>query len=463
MRWLLTALSWLVVRIFFRRVEVVGEENLPPGGILLAPNHPNALVDPLLVLTRSKRPVSFLAKAPLFTTFFVSIFVKAFRALPVYRAQDGYDTSKNKETLRAAADVLASGGAITIFPEGKSHDEPKLTRLKTGAARIALGGRAMGPESANVHVVPCGIVYLDKRTFRSDALIVYGAPIEVPRVELDADGEPPFREAEALTEKIRQGLDALIVQAEDHEVLELSALASALIRGARRDRGERHSLPDLGAPESGDVERERRLRRLLIEGHARLADSGAREVLIARMRRLEALFSHYHLDVEDTVRGAPLGRALIALAALIAFAPIGVAGALVHYPCYRFIGLIVRRMAKSDETIVATLKMVGGLLFYPAWWTVIAVVAGVAGGWLAALIAALALPISGYAALLWLEALPQAGTWLRVVALRLARADAHTELTRERDAIYEALLALDDRSDPGSVPGRSGSDGGGRG
>jgi glycerol-3-phosphate O-acyltransferase/dihydroxyacetone phosphate acyltransferase len=447
LRVVLTALCRLVVRIFFRRVEVVGEELLPRGGILLAPNHPNALVDPLLVMTRSSRPVSFLAKAPLFRTFLVSVFVKAFRALPVYRAQDGFETSKNKETLTAAAGVLASGGAIAIFPEGRSHDEPKLSRLKTGAARIALGGRALARGNAPVHVVPCGIVYLDKRTFRSEVVIVYGAPIPVERVELDENGEPPFASAEALTEKIKEGLDALLVQAEDPEVLELSAMASALIRGARRDRGERHSLPDLGAgSESGDVERERRLRRLLVEGHARLAKSPALPPLIARIRVLEELFRQFNLDIEAGVeRGAPFGRALTALIVLGFFAPIAIFGAIVSYPPYRLVGLVTARMAKKDETIVATFKILGGLLFFPAWWILLAILGAIAGGWVVALVLLVLLPASGYAALLAMEAVPHVSAWARVVALRMANADAHAELARERDAIYEALLALDDR------------------
>jgi len=51
-------------------------------------NHPNGLMDPLLLLCLSPRPVSFLAKSPLFTMPFVSLFVKAFDSIPVYRPQD---------------------------------------------------------------------------------------------------------------------------------------------------------------------------------------------------------------------------------------------------------------------------------------------------------------------------------------------------------------------------------------
>ena len=67
-----------------------------------------------------------------------------------------------------------SGGAITIFPEGKSHSEPQLAALKTGAARIALKALAGG---ADVTVVPVGLTYARKHRFRSEVCIEVGAPI----------------------------------------------------------------------------------------------------------------------------------------------------------------------------------------------------------------------------------------------------------------------------------------------
>ena len=406
----LEALCRLVVRIFFRRVEVVGEEHLPEGGLLLAPNHPNGLMDPLLVFTQADRPASFLAKAPLFDTFLVKHFVRAFDALPVYRAQDGYDTTKNRETLAAAAKVLARGGAIAIFPEGKSHGEPRMTRLKTGAARIALGGRASGPDDLPVHIIPTGIFYTDARTFRSDAAIVYGAPIEVPKIELDDEGEPPREAAAELTALLREGLGDVVLQGESHEVLKLSALATRLVRGARRDRGERPSLPELDGAEEGPLARERRLRHLLIARHAELtAESPAKvAALIERMRRLEALFVHHGIGADRRARRSfPAGRAALSLLALIAFAPLALAGALAHYPVYRLVGLVAGRVAGADEVALATLKMLGGVLFFPVAWIVTATLLGIFVSPLAGLGALVALPVMAYVALAWFEALPR--------------------------------------------------------
>ena len=191
MRALFTALCRLLLRIFFRRIRSVGAERVPSDAgtpVLYVLNHPNALLDPLFILCESPRPVTFLAKAPLFSTFMVRRFVMAFECLPVYRAQDGDDPSKNRASIEASIALLASGKALALFPEGVSHSEPRLLPLKTGAARIALSASAPredGRDPAPVQIVPVGLHYPDKTTFRSDALIVYGPPLPTPVVALD--------------------------------------------------------------------------------------------------------------------------------------------------------------------------------------------------------------------------------------------------------------------------------------
>ena len=446
-----------ILRIFFRRIELVGAAHLPQNGLLLAPNHPNGLMDPLFVFTQADRPVSFLAKAPLFDTFLVKHFVRAFDALPIYRAQDGYDTSKNRETLTRAADVLARGGAIAIFPEGISHDAPKLSRLKTGAARIALGGRANGPPDHAVHIVPTGIFYVDKRSFRSDAAIVYGAPIEVPRVTLDDDGEPPFDAATELTHALEAGLDEVVLQGESHELLHLSALATRLIRGARRDRGERPSLPPLdeGTDDEGPLAREHRLRLLLLARHAELreGDPGRAERLIARMRRLEAELAHHGLDPDRRARRAfPAGRALLSLLALVLVTPFALAGAIACYPVYRLVGALASRAARGEEVALATFKMMGGLLLFPAWFALLAVLAGAFLGFGVGALTLFALPFGAFVALHFFEALPRVDAWIRALALRLRSSDALETLERERSELYDELLLLHGAEPPPDPP-----------
>src|SRR5215218_8251196 len=99
-RRLIVALVNTALRIYFRQIEVTGLEHVPlDTPVIFVLNHPNALVDPVVLLCRTPRRVSFLAKAPLFRMPVLGYLVKAMDSLPVYRRQDeGEDTSKNEET-----------------------------------------------------------------------------------------------------------------------------------------------------------------------------------------------------------------------------------------------------------------------------------------------------------------------------------------------------------------------------
>ena len=153
--------------------------------VIFVLNHPNALVDPVFLLCLAPRRVSFLAKAPLFRMPVIGYLVKALDSLPVYRRQDeGEDVTKNQETFVAARKLLARGGTIGICPEGVSHDEPGLRPIKTGAARISLAAVSTG-EVSNLKIVPAGLYYTSKTSFRSDALLYFGNPIDVEPVTLE--------------------------------------------------------------------------------------------------------------------------------------------------------------------------------------------------------------------------------------------------------------------------------------
>ena len=57
----------LAIRLFYRKVEIQGEENLPmEGPVLLAPNHQNAFMDALLPATLCPRIIHFLVRADVF-------------------------------------------------------------------------------------------------------------------------------------------------------------------------------------------------------------------------------------------------------------------------------------------------------------------------------------------------------------------------------------------------------------
>ena len=103
MRRAVTALLRVLIRVFFKRIEIVDMERVPADvPVIFAVNHPNALIDPLFLLCFAPRPVSFLAKAPLFTMPVIGWFVRGLDSIPVYRKQDNVAGS-NDETSTSSS------------------------------------------------------------------------------------------------------------------------------------------------------------------------------------------------------------------------------------------------------------------------------------------------------------------------------------------------------------------------
>ena len=373
MRAFLVALFRLALRIFYRRIEVVGLENVRSDrAVVFAVNHPNGLVDPLFVLCFAPRPVSFLAKAPLFHYPVIGWIVRIFDSIPVFRKQDEMKGS-NRQTFARAREVLQRGGAIAIFPEGTTHSDPQLHPLKTGVARIALGASL-----PSLDVVPVGIYYTEKQTFRSNALAVFGTPIAVRPEPVDASGEPRPESVDELTARIDEGLDAVTLQADSHAALELIARAEDIFSG----EGEQ------------SVAEEFELRRRFVEGYHYLR---ARDPL--RLAILEAGIMSVAPPANRQARAPVLHWIL---------SPLALIGAIANYPTYRLIGALTNRLSRENE-MRATMKFIGALMFYPLTWIAIAAIVWWRVGIVFAVASLIATPILGYIALIVFETLGQTG------------------------------------------------------
>src|SRR5262245_14422098 len=103
------------IKRFFRKIEVLGKENIISGPVIFAINHPNNLIDTLVVAYAIERKIHYLATAQLFRNKITSLFLHNMGVIPVYRKQD--DTShgeKNISMFQACYDILKQGGAIGI-------------------------------------------------------------------------------------------------------------------------------------------------------------------------------------------------------------------------------------------------------------------------------------------------------------------------------------------------------------
>ncbi|PYP37758.1 MAG: hypothetical protein DMD34_14350 [Gemmatimonadetes bacterium] len=440
MRALFRALFGLMLRIFFRRIEVSGLEQVPPRGpVIFVLNHPSGLIDPAFMLCLAPRRVSFLAKAPLFRMPVIGFFCRAFEAIPVHRRQDaGSDPSQNRETFDATRAVLARGGAIAIFPEGTSHSDPKLRPLKTGAARIALGAAAALPGAVPIQIVPAGLYYRAKRVFRSAALLHFGDPFAVDTVRLEPGEEPPLGPVRELTTRIERALAAVTLQAEEGE-------AHALVDRAQRIVSAADDVPT--SPPS--LTEELMLRRRLLAGYevARMQWPERFAALASRIDRYQAALAAAGLDPRQlTPRRFALDRVLQyvakAVLVLLILLPAALVGVITHYPAYRAAGFVATGMAKGAEESLASIKVLAAMLLFPLTWAAVAAAVWLSRGVEPALLALAIEPLTGYAALIFFERLDRIVGGARALALFAFRRWAFLRLLAERKGIRDDILAL---------------------
>src|SRR5919202_827379 len=211
----------LALRWFYRDVSVRHAERIPRGRtpMLVAVNHPNALVDALVVGWALPRRLTITAKATLFENPVLAWLLRVFGVVPLRRASDErqrlraaaagdaapVDHARIRDAFRAILETLERGGAVLIFPEGKSHDEPSLAPLRTGPARIAL----QAYEEARVRglvVLPIGLVFERKESPRTRVLVDVGEPLDVAAWATAAAAGQGGATADVLTEEIDRRL-----------------------------------------------------------------------------------------------------------------------------------------------------------------------------------------------------------------------------------------------------------------
>lgn len=423
-----------VLKLFYRRIEVSGREHVPLDGrpLVFVLNHPNSLMDPLVLLCRAGRPVSFLAKEPLFRTPLVGALVRAMDSIPVWRRMDQADTSKNQVTFAAARALLAKGGTLALFPEGQSHDAPRLLPFRTGAARIALGAAQNG----GLDIVPAGLFYTEKDAFRSNVLLVFGPPVHVEPVGAGEDREPPADVVRPLTQRLEAALGRLTLQADRHRALRLVAAAEEILRSADED------APRNLAARFATSQR-------LLEGYHRLRVQAPRELdrLERRLVRYQATLHAIGLTpallpASGYRAGRVIGVTVRSLVVLLLLLPAALAGIVINAPAWFLITSIAARYARRGVDVRATYKVIAGLILYPLTWTVLAVIGWLRWGILGVTIGLLLGLPAGLAALVFLERLQPLLGGARGVVLALLGRRRFLRLLAERRAIRDELRGL---------------------
>ena len=214
----LKSITRLALKIYFKKIHVKGLENIPKEGpFLIVSNHPSSFLDPINIALFVKHRISFLAKGEMFKNKIIASILRRLNILPIYRAQDDPSMlTKNQEVFKGCYKKLSDNGVILIFPEGTSESERKLRKIKTGAARIALGTVKENNYNLNVKILPVGLNYTKSSRFRSELSIQFGIPLE-SKDYIESYKKEEVIGVKKLTGDIEVGIKSLIVNIDKEE------------------------------------------------------------------------------------------------------------------------------------------------------------------------------------------------------------------------------------------------------
>ena len=433
---IILAIFGIALKLFFRRIETVNADRVPKGtGVIFVMNHPNGLIDPALVFVALPRKISFLAKSTLFRMPVISFLLRTVEALPLYRKIDaGEDVSKNLKTFELAHELLQTGGSIALFPEGVSHNSPKLLPANTGAARIALGAVSVAVEKPiRLKIVPVGLFYTNKTTFRSEALLHFGDSFTVQPVELDTEGQPPRDAARKLTERIEKVLGEVTLNAESESDLHAARIAEEIFAsaGENENLGEKLDfLQNFVAESATSINPEKiSLREQMHEFDAKLSDYDIEPV---------------HLSLAQFPKSFVIKQALLRSWWLLVLMPFGVAGAALHLPAYQLCRLFAKWYSRHGaDDVASTAKVLAGMLFMPLTWLLGTILVWYFFGVEFALLSVPVSALLGYVALYTLEQFEDLRGWANAVSLFFTRRETFLRLYVERRDMQLRLKEYD--------------------
>ena len=180
----------------FGRLEVTGQECVPPYGPLIVVSNHVSFNDPPVVVSGVPRPLDSLGKKELFGNPLNRLLMRGFRVHPLDRSGTGVGA------MRTALDLLSQDRAVVIFPEGRVSPDHAMREAKAGAAFLAIKSQAP--------ILPIGIYGTEKFPPRRMAF-----PLCRFYVNIGQPFTPPVLEGKVTRDAVNSVLDLIMGRVAD--------------------------------------------------------------------------------------------------------------------------------------------------------------------------------------------------------------------------------------------------------
>ncbi|SFE94889.1 1-acyl-sn-glycerol-3-phosphate acyltransferase [Sunxiuqinia elliptica] len=202
-----------VVRFAFwishKRITIIGKQHLSKSHpLIFAPNHQNALMDPLAVLCTTPMQPVWLARADIFKMKLVRPILHFLKIMPVYRIRDGKENlGENEKIFSQAIDVLEHKKQLGLFPEAAHSGKRQMLPHKKAVPRIAFLAESKNNFKLQLQIIPVGIYYSHYWHFNRELLVNYGSPINLKDYKKQYETNPLLA-----TKQLREELSKRVEQ-----------------------------------------------------------------------------------------------------------------------------------------------------------------------------------------------------------------------------------------------------------
>ncbi len=353
---ILKPLIQLCLKIFFRRIEVEGLEQMPKNApILFTPNHQSAFMDAIVVACVVPQAVHSVTRALVFQSPPIAWILRKLNMMPIYRIRNGIQNlAKNEATFDHCVDLLQHQQSVLIFPEGSQNVIKKVRPLSKGFSRIVFRAEESKDFDLGLQIIPVGINYSQTTQFRGDLYLRFGAPMRVKDLK-GMYAEQPQQAMNLLRKSLQTELQKEVLHignAKFYETIKFLSthfyhLFAANTSSTKKSKSSTELFP---------------LQKQSIQNLENFADQETEkmQVLVEKVATFRQKLEALQLQPQAFEEDSPITFA--EKMKLILLAPIAAYGYLNHYLACKIPQILTYKLFK-DPSFFASMKLGFGLLF----------------------------------------------------------------------------------------------------
>jgi len=425
--------EWLI----YKNIIVTGKEKIPHNKpIVFAPNHQNALSDPLAVLLNTRFQPVWLARADIFGKSKVAdTLLRFMKIMPVYRLRDGKaNLEKNEQTFADSIKVLENNFALALFPEAAHSAKRQMLVHKKAVPRIVFMAGEKTSNQLDIQIIPTGIYYSHYWKFNRSVIVNFGNPILV-KDYIDTYSVNPNKAVIALKNKIYDAILPLTINIKSKRFYnEFERIREIYGKHFLKRQNKNYSILNLFKSDQQLTEKLDELEAV----HPEETEKLAAEVndLYERIKSA-GLRSWLFNKNENHLAKLPAGVFILLIGL-----PVFVWGFLFNAIPFFLIDRLIRKKVK-DESFWSTFFLGAGLVVFPVLYLaqLLAVAWFIPGFWLKLAFLA-SLPLAGKLAFNWYILLRKTIGRCRITGLKRFKPEIYNPLIKEKEQLFKKLDKL---------------------